>query len=179
MSYRRPMSALRLWPLVLGLVGGCITQSSGPPYGGDPGGYGGGGDDGGWGTGTGGTGGPISYGCESDAACGTGNVCARDGECLASTDVRIIHVTWTVNGQPASASTCATSPGLDITFLGNGAEGTDQFGFAPVPCMEGKFTVDKMPTRYSEVALEPDCLCKTADTDVFDSTGSATLDLSF
>jgi hypothetical protein len=174
-----PISALRLWPLVLGLVGGCITQSSGPPYGGDPGGYGGGGDDGGWGTGTGGTGGPISYGCESDTACGTGNVCARDGECLAATDVRIIHVTWTVNGQPASASTCSTSPGLDITFLGNGAEGTDQFGFAPVPCMEGKFTVDKMPTRYAEVALEPDCLCKTADTDVFDSTGSATLDLSF
>jgi hypothetical protein len=174
MSYRSHMSALRLWPLVLGLVGGCITQSSGPPYGGGGGGGGGGGD--GWGTGTGGTGGPISYGCTSDTACGSGYVCARDGECLASTDVRIIHVSWTVKGQPASASTCATNPNLDITFLGTSG---DQFGFAPVPCMEGKFTVDKMPKRYAQVSLEPDCLCKTADTDVFDSTGSATLDLSF
>jgi hypothetical protein len=168
------MGALRLWPLVLGLVGGCITQSSGP-YGGDD--YGGGGD--GWGTGTGGTGGPISSGCTSDASCGTNQVCARDGECLASSEVRIIHVSWTVNGQPAGTGSCSQHPGLDITFIGNGAEGYDQFGFAPVPCMEGKFTVDKMPKRYAQVALEPDCLCTTAASTTFDSTGSATLDLSF
>ena len=173
MSYRRAMSALRLWPLVLGLVGGCFTESSGS----GGGGYGGGDD--GWGTGTGGTGGPISYGCSADADCGTGNVCARDGECLASTDVQIIHVTWTISGQPASTSTCSSFPNLDITFTGNGKDGYEQFGFAPVPCMEGKFTVDKMPKRYTTVALEPDCLCKTADSSAFDATGSATLDLSF
>lgn len=171
MSYRRPMGALRLWPLVLALVGGCFTEQSGPPYGG------GGGD--GWGTGTGGTGGPISYGCSSDAECGTGNVCARDGECLASSQVQIIHVSWTINGQPASTTSCASNPNLDITFFGNSADGSDQFGFAPVPCMEGKFTVDKMPKRYTQVSLEPNCLCKTAASDVFDSTGSAMLDLSF
>ena len=172
MSYRRLMGALRLWPLVLALVGGCFTEQSGPPYGG---GYGGDG----WGTGTGGTGGPISQGSSSDESCGTGNVCARDGECLAAGDVRIIHVAWTVNGQAAGTTSCAQFPNLDITFLGDSSNGTDQFGFAPVPCMEGKFTVDKMPKRYVEVALEPDCLCKTASTDVFDSTGSAMLDLAF
>jgi hypothetical protein len=171
------MNARRLWPLVLGLVGGCITQTSGPPYGGgDPGGYDGGD---GWGTGTGGTGGPISYGCSSDATCGTGYVCARDGECLSSTDVRIIHVSWTVNGQPATATSCSSHPGLDITFASSSADAYDTFGFAPVPCMEGKFTVDKMPKRFVEVALEPDCLCQTADSGEFDTTGSATLDLSF
>jgi len=177
MSYRRHMSALRLWPLVLGLVGGCITQQSdpSPPYGGG----GGGGGDGGWGMGTGGTGGPISSGCSSDTSCGTGNVCARDGECLAAADVRIIHVGWTVNGQPAGTSTCSSFPNLDITFTGNSADGYDQFGFAPVPCVEGKFTVDKMPKSFTQVALEPDCLCQTADSSVFDATGSATLDLSF
>ncbi|MEO6772958.1 MAG: hypothetical protein ABI467_08030 [Kofleriaceae bacterium] len=168
------MTALRLWPLVLGLVGGCITQGSDPPNGGGDPGYGDG-----WGTGTGGTGGPISYGCSGDASCGTGNVCARDGECLAAADVRIIHVTWTIDGQPADASSCASYPNLDITFTGNGADGYDTFGFAPVPCMEGKFTVDKMPTRFGQVALEPDCQCQTADSSGFDSTGSATLDLSF
>lgn len=171
------MIALRLWPLVLALVGGCFTESSGPPYGGGGGGGGYGGD--GWGTGTGGTGGPISYGCSSDDACGTGNVCARDGECLPSTDVRIIHVAWTVNGQPAGTDACAKYPNLDITFLSSDGGTYDQFGFAPVPCMEGKFTVDKMPKRYVEVALQPDCLCTTAASDVFDTTGSVSLDLSF
>jgi len=167
------MSALRLWPLVLGLVGGCFTEQTGPSGGG---GYGGGD---GWGTGTGGTGGPISSGCSADADCGTGNVCARDGECLASSAVQIIHVTWTINGQPAGVASCSANPNLDITFVGDRGDGQDQFGFAPVPCMEGKFTVDKMPKRYTTVALEPDCLCKAAASTVFDSTGSATLDLSF
>jgi hypothetical protein len=180
------MSAARLWPLVLGLVGGCFTQSSGPP-GGDPpyndyppyyppddgGGYSGGG--------------PTGYGCHQDSDCGptfpgdagsNGLVCARDGECLASTAVRIIHVTWTLEGQAASTATCATAPPLELAFAD--PAGGSQFGFAPVPCMEGKFTVDKMPIIYTSVSMGSEYNYGDGGAKgTFDATGAVALDLPY
>lgn len=156
--------------LALVLFAGCIQPAPdpGPQPGPDPGG---------WGTGPGGTGGDSSYGCHADTDCGTGYVCARDGECLTSSDVRIIHVTWTVNGAAADATSCAYEPNLDITFLNNASQ--EQFGFSPVPCVEGKFTIDKLPTRFDTVEL-----AKTGDysnfaSGVFGSDGTAALDLTY
>lgn len=173
MSYRRPMSALRVWPLVLGLLGGCLTTVTQPPGGDD---YGGGYGGGGWGSGEGGTGGTTGYGCHADADCGSSYVCARDGECLTKDSVRIIHVVWTLDHEPASQASCASAPApLELSF--SDQFGGSTFGFAPVPCVEGKFTIDKMPDLYTDVAFGPQY--GTAVTGTFDATGTATLDLPY
>ena len=133
MSYAGPMTLLRVLPLVLTLgwsLGGCITPTSSDP---------------GW-TGPGGN--PVS-GCHQDSECG-GQVCARDGTCEAAADLRAIHVTWTLHGQPANTTSCAHSPNLQIQFT---SPANDQLGFAPVPCREGKFSIDKLPTWYNVVGL--------------------------
>ncbi|CAN5497850.1 hypothetical protein BH11MYX1_BH11MYX1_37380 [soil metagenome] len=159
---------MKLWPLVLGLVGGCITPSGGPT--GDGGGY-----SNGWGSGYGGSGGSTGYGCHADSDCG-GLVCARTGACLSATEVRVIHVSWTVNAEVASAATCVKAPDLELTF---GANTDGPFGFAPVPCVEGKFTVDKMPIAYKTVQLEREYDYAGGTSGTFDSTGSALLDLAY
>lgn len=149
------------------LLAGCIQQtySDPPPTGGN----------GGWGTGPGGTGGSTSFGCHADTECG-GDVCARNGECLPASDVRTVHVMWTVNSAPAGTTTCTNSPDLDLTFFTS----SDQFGFSPVPCVEGKFTVDKLPSWYGSVELS-----RTGDygsggaSGVFASDGTATLDIVY
>ena len=151
------------------LLAGCIQPAPDPGPGPGP-------EPTGWGTGPGGTGGNSSYGCHLDTECGTGYVCARDGECLTSAETRTIHVTWTVAGAPADATSCANAPHLDITFLNASQE---QFGFSPVPCAEGKFTIDKLPTRFDTVEL-----ARTGDysgyaTGVFASDGTVALDLLY
>ena len=156
----------RLWPLVLALLGGCFTQS------GDDGGY-----QPGWGQGVGGEGGPASFGCEQDSDCGSSNVCARDGECLPQSEVRTIHVTWTLSGVAASTASCTNAASLDITFYDNRQQ--DAFGFAPVPCDEGKFTVDKLPTSYGSVGLERDGDYNGGAMGTFDGSGDASLDLPY
>ena len=154
--------------LALVLFAGCIQPAPdpGPQPGPDPGG---------WGTGPGGTGGDTGFGCHVDTDCGGGYVCARDGECLTAADVRTIHVTWTVNGSAADATSCTTSPHLDITFSDASQE---QFGFSPVPCAEGKFTIDKLPSRFTYVALGPTGTGNVTS-GVFGSDGTVALDLSF
>ena len=147
------------------LLAGCIQQTySDPPPG-----------PGGWGTGPGGTGGDTSFGCHADSDCGT-DVCARNGQCLPASDVRTVHVTWTMSGEPAGTATCGASPDLDLTFFTS----SDQFGFSPVPCAEGKFTVDKLPSWYESVELS-----RTGDygsggaSGVFATDGTAALDLIY
>ena len=171
MSYRSVMRGARVWPVVLALVGGCITQSSSdPPYDPYP-------PDPGWGSGPGGGGGSTGFGCHADTECGTGAVCARDGECLAADQVRIIHVSWTVQGQVASTATCSAGPMLALSFSDSAGL---VFGFEPVPCAEGRFTVDKMPISYDTVSLQRQYeLDSGRVSDVFDATGNATLDLPY
>ncbi|HUS30605.1 MAG TPA: hypothetical protein VMZ53_18980, partial [Kofleriaceae bacterium] len=135
--------------LALPLLAGCLIESpSGddtyyPPPGGGSGS--------GWGSGYGGSDDYTDdYGCHLDTDCGTGYVCARDRECLAPSSVRIIHVNWTVKGQVPSDASCSHSPSLSITF---GDPLGDLFGFAPVPCKAGRYTIDKFPTRFDRVEL--------------------------
>lgn len=157
--------------LALLLVGGCMRTYSDPPP--DPG-YPGGG----WGSGYGGSGGTSGYGCHADTDCSaSGEVCARSGECLPAAEVKIVHVNWTLLGQPAGTDTCATSPHLELTFL-DSSDGA-QFGFAPLPCVEGKFTVDKLPTWYTTVDLAKEGDYSAGVRAQFDANGNATLDLPY
>jgi hypothetical protein len=150
--------------LAVCLLAGCVGPESYPP------------DDTGWGSGYGGQGGYSDYGCTSDSECGTGLVCARTHECLQAGEVHTVRTTWTLRGQPASQQTCAGAPNLAITFT---TPSQDLFGFAPVPCRAGKFTVDKLPFRYSAVMLSREDEYDTGYPDGFDADGNASIDLPY
>lgn len=163
--YDRPMRIA----LALMLFAGCIQPAQpdpGPGPGPDPG----------WGTGPGGTGGQTGSWCHADTDCGGGYVCARDGECLTSSQVRVIHVTWTLQSAAADSMTCGASPNLDITFFDTSGS---QFGFSPVPCVEGKFTIDKLPTWYTTVQLARTGDYNGGASGTFASDGTVALDLSY
>ena len=110
--------------------------------------------------------------CTTDSDCGT-DVCARDGECLAATDVRPVKLTWTIRGSAASASTCPQSPSFYVQFDSNDVN--DSFGFEPVPCDQGQFTVDKLPRRYVQAEMGVDNTF--LDAQPIDAMGQATFDL--
>jgi hypothetical protein len=89
--------------------------------------------------------------CTTDRDCG-GAVCARDGSCLAESQVRMLVVKWTINGAQASQTTCARAPSFELVFSSD----SSFFGYAPVPCMQGQFTIDKLPRYYTTVELDID-----------------------
>jgi hypothetical protein len=89
--------------------------------------------------------------CQTDHDC-NGLVCTRDFECLPSSQVRSVKVTWTIHGQPADATSCAPTPGFTLRFIDSYTN--TAFGYEPVPCMEGQFTIDKIPTAYDYVEIE-------------------------
>lgn len=109
--------------------------------------------------------------CTTDADCGD-FVCARDGECLSAAEVRRVQIVWTVHGMPASATTCAAIPDLYLQL----DSPSDSFGFEPVPCMAGQFTIDKLPRRY--YGAELGVTGKFNDVAQFDSSSVASLDLN-
>lgn len=88
--------------------------------------------------------------CHGGAACGGDLVCTRDNQCLPPDEVRAVHVTWTVSGAAASATSCAAAPDLRIDFVSRDGP---RFGFDPVPCAQGKFTVDVLSMDYTTVLL--------------------------
>lgn len=117
----------------------------------------------------------VQGGCQQDGECGAGDVCARTEECLPASAVRTVHVTWTVAGQPASDAACASVGALEIEFYD-----TNELahGYAPVPCAAGRYTIDKLPTRFYRVRLA------LVDTDGggradIDEQGNASLDLPY
>ena len=112
--------------------------------------------------------------CTSDGDCSGSEVCARNGECLAQSEVRFVRVSWTIRGQAASATSCAATPNFYILFATN--DPGDVYGYEPVPCASGVFTVDKLPTRYITVEMGVDG--GFSQQAVFDSQSHATFDLT-
>ncbi len=127
-----------------------------------------------WGSGWGGGGGTTGLGCETDAECGS-QICARTGECISPSLVRATRTIWTVNDALASDTSCTRARDLAITFYA----GQEQFGFTPVPCDAGKFTVDKLPTRFTSVELSRRDDFGGGAFGSFDIEGTATLDLPY
>jgi hypothetical protein len=118
--------------------------------------------------------GPTGPGCQADADCGTNAVCARDGECVAPSDVRVAHISWTVNGVAADATSCTTTPDLELDFF----SGEQAYGYEPVPCKEGKFSIDKLPIWYTSVQLTSQETGATASGTIDAATGDVSLDLT-
>lgn len=93
---------------------------------------------------------PAPDKCELDSECGDA-VCARTGECLPVSRVREVQVRWTVRGQAASAALCAEIEPLGLQFQ---ASASDALKYEPVLCSAGLFTIDKLPTRMTQVRLD-------------------------
>ena len=122
----------------------------------------------------GGGGGGDDLECFVDEECASGEVCARDDECWPAEDVRAVKTTWTVNGMPASETTCARFPDLHIIFQTT----SDDLGFSPVPCAQGSFNIDKLPRAYTRIELGVDDTRLWTTTSI-GSTGQVVLDLRF
>ncbi len=123
-------------------------------------------------------GGPIVYpgGCE-DSGCPTGEVCARIGGCTPADQIRAVHINWTLSGQPANATTCDATPSL---YLQISPPNTFGLGWAPVPCSQGKFTIDKIPLVFTEVDLNVRGSENPPQHGTIDAvTGEVTIDLPF
>lgn len=95
-------------------------------------------------------GGDPLTGCRDDADC-PGQVCARDRACYPADRVRFARVTWTVGGKVATSLSCGDLIELHLELAT--AADDDGFGFAPVACRAGAFTIDKLPTRYTQAHL--------------------------
>jgi hypothetical protein len=95
--------------------------------------------------------------------------------CAAPSTVRSVLTTWTIRGMDATDTTCASHPDLFIKFIGG--DFNDSFGYAPVPCNLGQFTMDKLPDRYSEVELGVDN--GASSTQRITSQNSAAINLVF
>jgi hypothetical protein len=118
---------------------------------------------------------PSGGECNNDSQCGD-DVCARGGECVARSNVRSVMVKWTVNGAAAGTAACTEHPALYLQF--DGADYGDTLRFAPVPCVEGSFYVDKLPRRYGQVELGIEGGTGAGDITPIDaSTALAQLDL--
>jgi len=112
--------------------------------------------------------------CQVDDDCGSSNICARNGECIAPSDVRVVHVTWKIRGNPASTATCAATPNFYVMF--SSPARTDTYGYEPVPCASGTFTVDKLPKRFNAVEIGVDH--GYSEDMAFDANGNAAFDLA-
>lgn len=111
--------------------------------------------------------------CMTDSNCSGGTVCARDGECLASSDVWAVKVSWTIRGSAASTTTCAQSPDFYLQFDSQIQQ--DTFGYEPVPCEQGSFLVDKLPKRFVQVEIGENN--RFLDAAPITAAGSASFDL--
>jgi len=113
--------------------------------------------------------------CQLDPDCAGGEVCARDGMCAPPSTVRAVTATWTIDGAAPTTQSCSAHPDLYISFIG--ADSGDTIGFAPVPCRNGQFSVDKLPTRFRQVELGVEG--GGYDVGTISAAGTVTLDLRF
>ena len=90
--------------------------------------------------------------------------------------MRTLHVLWTVNGQPASASACTNSADLDV-WIENPDDPSDTFDYYPVPCVEGELTLLEMPVRYMDVAVS--VYYGVSSFGPIDGSGDALVDLPY
>jgi len=115
--------------------------------------------------------GPVACGIDSD--CDDGDLCTRNHVCLPPSEIREVHITWTVGGMAASDATCR---GMQFTleFIAEGHY--DPLAYAPVPCAPGTFRVDKLPTVFNIVHVIHGSFFHTVAIDP--STGEAAFETS-
>jgi len=83
--------------------------------------------------------------------CQPGELCTRTDECVAASEVRAIHVSWTLGGQPGNATTCTGKPDLSALIFSSLDRG--HLMYSPVPCAAGMFSVDRLAIWFDLVQL--------------------------
>jgi len=112
--------------------------------------------------------------CQVDSDCGRNLVCARNTDCLPASEVRSVRITWTIRGMPANEMLCAKTPSFYLMFAGTSVN--DTFGYEPVPCKAGLFSIDKLPLRFGSVEIGVDG--GFSEVTAFDAQGNAAFDLA-
>lgn len=112
--------------------------------------------------------------CFEDDDCIRGEICARDGVCWPTADVRSVKTTWTLKGAAANEVTCAPHPDLFIRFEGAG----EPLQYAPVPCEIGQHFMDKLPPEMTRVDLG-DAVTGERTTAVIGDSFEVAIDLAF
>jgi hypothetical protein len=108
--------------------------------------------------------------------CGSEDVCADDFRCEPASDLVVAHVTWTVGGQAANATTCANVPSMFLQFSGNPSNTVVVAVDETVSCTDGMFTATKLPKEYDQALMFDDVTQQVLDaTAIVD--GTAMLDL--
>ncbi len=112
------------------------------------------------------------FACTGDQDCAS-DVCSIVERCQPATKVETLHVTWTVNSQPASTTSCATLP--NITIVLSDSDPADDYD-ATVQCADGMFSASKVPTYFTTVTMYDDASQQSLGTATL-ADGAATLDL--
>jgi len=126
----------------------------------------------------GGNGGTSGASCMQDGDCTDGAVCAANDLCESPDQVRNVRIQWTISGQAASTTSCASIPNLDLYFVPSDGDTSQAFGYAPVPCAEGVFTELKLPNLFTEVQMLDDSSQAFLGQGTIDSSDSLTVDLT-
>lgn len=116
--------------------------------------------------------------CDYDQNCSPGLLCSRAHVCTPTDQIRTVRAEWTLRGMPAGADTCAAAPSLMISFWGSGGYG-GSLSYAPVPCAEGVFTIDKLTASFSQVQLGKTAGTSPTTANIDPTTGVAKLDLPY
>jgi hypothetical protein len=87
--------------------------------------------------------------CKVDGDCGV-VVCDNSSICTDMGMLRKVQVSWTINGSIPGASNCTGVARLEVEFQAlDGAA----FGYGPVPCTAGLFSLLKMPSKFVKAKL--------------------------
>jgi len=115
--------------------------------------------------------------CRSDAQCRDGDLCAHNSMCMVASELRTVHVNWTVDGMPASQTVCDPLGNLEIEFGTTQPVNDPQLAFSPLACAEGRFSIDKMPMTWTVVKITGRAIeAQSATIDA--ATGETTLALT-
>jgi hypothetical protein len=91
--------------------------------------------------------------------------------------LRQVTARWKINSLPADAANCAAFDRLTLEFTNRA--GQSYFSVAPVPCVAGSFSIDKMPLQIQRSDIIADTIAGTSfdATAEFDRDGVAKLNI--
>jgi hypothetical protein len=118
------------------------------------------------------------------STCGESEVCGLDVRCHAPSDVYRAHLTWTIDGQPASVASCAGHDQVRMFFVELRGAHWMSVDAGTAPCADGAAEVPEpprfadVPRSYDRASVEFDgSFLGSGDLVKVDLAGNATFDL--
>jgi hypothetical protein len=92
--------------------------------------------------------------CKVDGDC-KGNVgglvCDQASFCTDSATLQTVRARWTLKGLTPGGASCSAYSRLVVEF--KSPDGATDFGFDPVPCPAGMFTINKVPSQITKARV--------------------------